>query len=197
MNTTLAAVGAGLISTILRTAIKKKNDLPAMCYGLVGGLVAISAGCGSVECGTAFLIGISAGVIYVMFSALLKVAKIDDPPDSFAVHGACGMWGLICASLMDWGRGFGTIHGLMGLKCVGYPNCIGLAEGNIFAANFAAMFAIIAWSGLFSLIIFGILRLTKMLNYVEDTSIDKNRHVPIKGYNFGIPSATEYGLHSI
>merc|ERR1712073_255445 len=119
MNTTLAAAGAGLVSSMLFLAIKGKNDLPAMCYGLLGGLVAISAGCGSVECGTALGIGCSAGIIYVTVSALLKIAKVDDPPDAFAVHGACGMWGLVCASLMDWGRGFSRVHGLMGLKCVG------------------------------------------------------------------------------
>lgn len=203
MNTTLAAAGGGLISCILRTAIKKKNDLPAMCYGLVGGLVAISASCASVECGTAFGIGASAGVIYVMFSALLKVAKVDDPTDAFAVHGGCGMWGLVCASLMDWGQGFAKVHGLMGPQCVGYPNCFDDKSmkmgGNLVAANFAAIFAIMGWSGVLSLIIFAILRVTKKLKYgdTEEKGIDMNKHVPIKGYNFGAPTTAQFGLHSI
>jgi len=203
MNTTLAAAGAGLVACILRTAIKKKNDLPAMCYGVLGGLVAISAGCGSVECGTAFGIGASAGIIYVMFSALLKIARVDDPPDAFAVHGACGMWGLFCAALMDWGQGLHKAHGLMGLKCIGYPQCKGDGTpkfgGNMVAANFAAIFSIILWSGAFSLIIFGIMKAIKKLNYsdTEDAGIDRQKHVPIKGYNFGAPAVAQYGLHSI
>jgi len=201
MNTTLAAAAAGITACLLRTAIKKKNDLPAMCHGVLGGLVAISASCGSVECGTAFGIGIGAGIIYVMFSALLKVARIDDPADVFAVHAACGMWGLFCALLMDWGAGFSKVHGLMGLKCVGYPDCLddGKNGSNIAGANFAAIFAIMAWAGFFSLIFFGIPKLAKKLNYTdtEDTGIDKVKHVPIKGYNFGSPKAAQFGLHSV
>ena len=51
-------------------------------------------------------------------SSLLKKLRVDDPIDAFAVHGACGAWGVLAAALFDWGNGFDYHHGWSGFGCV-------------------------------------------------------------------------------
>ena len=45
--------------------------------------------------------------------------KIDDPLDAFAVHGACGFWGVLAAGL--FGEGNGAFYGgdQLGVQIVG------------------------------------------------------------------------------
>merc|ERR1712193_334622 len=71
----------------------RKYDLSALCNGILGGLVSITAGCSNVESGSAVLIGMLGGCLFVGSSMLVKKLKIDDPVDASSVHGACGIWG--------------------------------------------------------------------------------------------------------
>merc|ERR1711959_878928 len=86
MNTTLAAAAGGLTVLILKLIILRRYDVGAMCNGILGGLVSITAGCGNVDSGSAYLIGVIGGFCFVGASALLKTLKVDDPVDAFAVH---------------------------------------------------------------------------------------------------------------
>ncbi|CAJ1393444.1 unnamed protein product [Effrenium voratum] len=57
MNTTLAAATGGITVFILRFAILRKYDVGGLCNGILAGLVSITAGCGNMECGSAFATG--------------------------------------------------------------------------------------------------------------------------------------------
>merc|ERR1719401_2619325 len=103
MNTTLAAATGGLVVLSLRFAILRKFDIGGMCNGILAGLVSITAPCGNVECGSAVFIGLLGGFVYQGTSMALQKAKVDDPIDAFAVHGACSAWGTLAAALFDWG----------------------------------------------------------------------------------------------
>jgi len=206
MNTTLAASCGGLTAFMLRFAMKKRNDTTSMCFGVLSGLVAISGCCSSVECGTAVGIGIGAGFVFVGASAILKILKIDDPVEAFAIHGANGLWGVFCAALMDWGNGFNTFHGRNGFRCfkqTGSTSCYEdgtKAVGNVFAANIVMVLAILGWAVGISLIVFGMLKLTRLLRVGEECTapgIDRKKHIPPRGYNFGAAGQGEFGLHSI
>merc|ERR1712190_593854 len=94
-----------------------KYDLNGMCAGILAGLVSITAGCGNVEGGSAFVIGIIGACIFQGASSGLKMAGVDDPLDAFAVHGAAGIWGVLAAALFDWGKGFDYAHGWSGFDC--------------------------------------------------------------------------------
>jgi len=50
---------------------------------------------------------------------LMVKMKIDDPLDAFAVHGACGFWGVLAAGL--FGEGNGAFYGgdQLGVQIVG------------------------------------------------------------------------------
>lgn len=204
MNMTIAACFGGLTAFGVSFVIKKrKNDLPALCLGILSGLVAISAGAASVECGSALFIGMVAGCLYPAVSAAMKVRKLDDPTDAFAVHGVNGAWGLIALSLLDWGTGFDVVHGTNGFFCIGAPTggCFkDGAGGNLAAAIWAALAAIIAWTGGLSVIIFCVLKGCRCLQHkpeVESDGVDRAQHIPNKAYSFGVLSSTSLSLNSI
>lgn len=110
VNTFLAA-GAGAVTTMLITWVKTGKPDPSLtANGLLGGLVAITAPCGSVNNWSAIIIGIVAGtIIYygVMFNE--NKLKVDDPVGAIAVHGYCGSWGLISVGLFSIGIGNGIL----------------------------------------------------------------------------------------
>ena len=83
-----------------------KPDPSLSANGLLGGLVAVTAPCGSISNWAAIVIGIVAGIIIyagVMFNE--NKLKLDDPVGAIAVHGYCGSWGLISVGLFSIGIG--------------------------------------------------------------------------------------------
>jgi Amt family ammonium transporter len=68
------------------------------------GLVAITAGCATVETWAAVLIGITAGWVYLGLSKLLVYLRIDDAVDAIPVHMGGGMWGVIATGLFTKGE---------------------------------------------------------------------------------------------
>jgi len=185
-NITVSASTAALIVFLLRLLMtrvetgKNKYDLGAMCHGVLAGLVSISAACSTVETGTALAIGFIGAFVFQFSSMLLKAAKIDDPVDAFAVHGACGAWGLLAAALFDWGEGFEVVHGWSGFKCVGYqeptldvnnqyvytacPQDGAKAGLDLLAANTGMILVVAVWSGAMTALVFLVFKLLKVLD---------------------------------
>jgi len=103
VNSTIAA-GSGCISALIVAFISCK-DTPrvispaAANNGLLGGLVAVTAGCGTVDPEGAFVIGVVAGAVYVFSSKLMLKLKIDDVVDAAPVHLFCGSWGFLATGL--------------------------------------------------------------------------------------------------
>jgi Amt family ammonium transporter len=185
-NITVSAAAAALLVFLFRLLMtwaykgKIKYDLGAMCHGVLAGLVSISAACSTVETGAALAIGLIGAFIFQLSSSLLKAAKIDDPVDAFAVHGACGAWGLLAAAVFDWGQGFEVVHGWSGFKCMGYqgatldPNSFqyadtscpkdGAAGLNLLKANALMICAVAGWSGGITALVFSVFKLLKVLD---------------------------------
>lgn len=99
LNTHLAAA-AGVVGTLFFSRVFR---LPLLLTntvnGALGGLVAITAGCATMEPGYAILTGFVAGAIVIGGSALLARAGLDDVVGAVAVHGFCGAWGTLAAGL--------------------------------------------------------------------------------------------------
>ena len=100
INTNLAAI-AGSATAMLFWYLKfGKPDITMACNGMLAGLVAITAPCAFVAPGSAFIIGILAGLVVclgVLFND--NVTKIDDPCGAISVHGFCGVLGAISLGL--------------------------------------------------------------------------------------------------
>jgi len=172
MNTTLSAATGGVTVFLVQYAITKKFDCSALCNGILAGLVSITAGCSNVESGSAVLIGLLGGVIYVGSSAGIKKLKIDDPVDASSVHGTCGIWGCLAAALFDFGAGFEKHHGWGGFGATSYTEdgeTKYMTTGDAIAANMVEVAFVIAWSGGLSSVLFGALRLAKLLRVDEET----------------------------
>merc|ERR1719420_2466919 len=171
MNTTLSAATGGVTVFLLMYAITRKYDCSALCNGILAGLVSITAGCSNVESGSAVLIGLLGGFVYVGSSTLIRKLKIDDPVDASSVHGSCGMWGCIAAALFDFGAGTDKHHGWSGFSATSWTEdgeTKYLTTGDAIGANLAEVAFVIAWSGGMSAIVFGALRAAGLLRISEE-----------------------------
>merc|ERR1711904_178944 len=172
MNTTLSAATAGMTVFILIFAITKKYDAGALCNGILAGLVSVTAPCSNVESGSAVLIGLMGGFVYVGSSMLVKKIKVDDPVDASSVHGSCGIWGCLAAALFDFGAGTEKHHGWGGFSATSYEEdgkVQYMTTRDAIGANLAEVAFVIVWSGGISLIILGALKAAKLLRVDEET----------------------------
>jgi Amt family ammonium transporter len=115
VNTMLAS-SAGAVAALLYVRFTLfKPDLAMACNGLLGGLVAITAGCAFVPPAAAVLIGVVAGVLVVWAVAVVeRRLRIDDPVGAVSVHGVCGAWGALAVGLFadgSWGDGWNGVAG--------------------------------------------------------------------------------------
>jgi len=188
MNTTIAAATGGLVVFLLRVVILKgAYDIAGFCNGILAGLVSITAGCGNLDCGAAFVVAFIGGFIYQGTSIAMKKLRIDDPIDAFAVHGASGAWGVISCALFDWGKGTDYAHGWSGFDCKRGDdgNCAGGVWGQLVIANLVEVVAIVAWVAGLSALIFIPLRAMGLLradDAVQEVGMDVAKHSPSKAY---------------
>ena len=199
MNTTLAAATGGITVFVVKFIITKKYDVGGLCNGILAGLVSITAGCGNMECGSAFATGFVGGLVYVGSSTLLQKLKVDDPVDAAPVHGFCGIWGVLACGLFDWGKGFDYYHGWSGFTCMPVSStdasCKSGYGGAAIGAQFILIIMVIIWSGSLSAIAFFILKVTGALRIseeVEEVGLDSHHHSPPKAYSLsGTDSPTK------
>jgi Amt family ammonium transporter len=144
-NVLVAAAAAGLASAVLGQIRFYKPDVHLTCAGIVGGLVAVSAGADQLGSLGAVIVGAVAGVLVPL--ALLTVdlrLRIDDPSGNIAVHGVGAIWGLLATPL--FARGLDLPHRLRQL-----------------GAHALAILALAALAGGLSLVLWTILkRLTRL-----------------------------------
>ena len=168
-NTFLAGA-AGCIAVMLITWLKTGKPDPSLtANGLLAGLVAITAPCGSVENWAAIVIGIVGGIIVyagVMFNE--NVLKLDDPVGAIAVHGYSGSWGLLAVGIFSVGMGNGILA-----DAVYAAEGVGLIYGGYqqFLIQAVAVIISIVWAFGISFIIFKVLDWTIGLRVSEEHEI--------------------------
>eukprot|EP00003_Mantamonas_plastica_P010386 TRINITY_DN1982_c0_g1_i1.p1 TRINITY_DN1982_c0_g1~~TRINITY_DN1982_c0_g1_i1.p1 ORF type:complete len:432 (+),score=111.73 TRINITY_DN1982_c0_g1_i1:454-1749(+) len=155
VNTLLASTAAGLGAMGLSLQQHKKVRLGQFVNCILGGLVSITAGCASVEPWAAALIGFVSPLFFTAGIFIEERLEIDDPVDAFPVHAMCGFWGLLGPGLLgsksiieeSVGRAsdFGVIMG---------------GSGDLLLNQMVAVLAIGAWSGMFALIMFFVMKQT-------------------------------------
>jgi Amt family ammonium transporter len=101
MNVLLAAAAGGMASAIFSQVRYYKPDIHLTYAGIVGGMVAISAGADVLPGISAVVIGAVAGVIVPLAILLLDVkVRVDDPSGGISIHGVGAVWGLIATPVL-------------------------------------------------------------------------------------------------
>ena len=100
-KTMLSAVTGGLVCSLFSYfhSERRQWETGALINGILGGLVAITAGCATVTTLGALAIGAIAGVVVLWGERLLKKVKLDDVVGAIPVHGMCGVWGTLAVAI--------------------------------------------------------------------------------------------------
>jgi Amt family ammonium transporter len=158
INTMLASAAGAVAAYVYMKAYFGVPDVTMLCNGMLGGLVAITAPCAFVTAPSSVLIGAIAGVLVVKAALFVEqTLRIDDPVGAIAVHGVCGVWGILALGLLAdgrYGEGFngvaGPVRGLFyGDSGQFIAGCIGIVTNVLWVGGvtFAALKIIGAWVG--------------------------------------------------
>lgn len=100
LNTLLSAVFGGFGAWVITLYSKEKLEVEIFSFGIVSGLVGITAGCYDLTLVQSAFVGfISAFVMFYGDQLLVKVFKIDDPLSAVSIHGFTGAWGTIAVGI--------------------------------------------------------------------------------------------------
>ncbi len=101
LNTILAATMGGLSCFAMSAFVYRGEvQLEKLVNGVVGGLVAITAGCVVVTPLGALAIGCLGGIIvFLSEEFVLHVLRVDDPVNVISAHGVAGAWGTLALAL--------------------------------------------------------------------------------------------------
>ena len=112
VTTNLAAAAGALGALSLSYLLWKRFDASMTLNGVIGGLVAITAGTANMSPGMAALTGLIGGMVVVGAVLLLeRVMKVDDPVGAIAAHGFAGAWGTVAVGLFA-SSAYGGVDGL-------------------------------------------------------------------------------------
>ena len=147
-----------------------KPDVSMTLNGSLAGLVAITAGCDAVNVFGSFIIGIIAGIVVVFVVWLLDYKfHVDDPVGAVAVHGACGIVGIVCVGLFACGTD--TMPDAQGLFYGGGAHLLGV--------QVLGLICIGAWTAVTGFLTFFCIKHTVGLRVSEEEEIiglDKMEH---------------------
>lgn len=103
LTTNLAGSVGGIAATITAWLYLGKPDLSMIINGILAGLVGVTASCAFVNLGSAFIIGLVAGILVVFAVTFFDKIRIDDPVGAVSVHLVCGIWGTLAVGLFAVG----------------------------------------------------------------------------------------------
>ena len=185
VNTMLSSATGGLGGLFFKTwkAPGREWDINSALNGVLAGLVAITGCCPVVETWAALVIGLFAGIYYVLCSELtLNVLKIDDPLDATPVHAFTGFFGLIMGGLFaktEFMEEFLSASYIAESNKKTYSGVFYGGDGSLLACQVVEGLVVIAWVTAFIgpyfylLKHFGYLRIS---NEAEDMGLDASSH---------------------
>ena len=116
VNTLLAGCFGGLAAMMLVWATGGLAEADLILNGVLGGLVAVTAGADCVTPAGSAIIGIIGGVLVVIGSRLMERWRLDDAVGAVPVHGFAGFAGIVCVGifcesrfLADWNMSRGHL----------------------------------------------------------------------------------------
>jgi len=115
------------------------------------------------------------GFVYVAASNIvLRILRIDDPLDAVAVHGFCGMWGLIAAAAFADGPLMGEVYGVSI-----HEGFIMGGEGSLLLAAIVGIVVIFGWVSVHMAPFFFVMRILGLMRVSpeeEAEGLDTSHH---------------------
>lgn len=121
-------------------------DLIAAMNGSLSGLVAITAGCATLEPWAGLLTGAVAGGLYLWGSDFLIYLRLDDAVDAIPVHMVNGMWGLIAVGLLSSPERMSQAYGSEKYCGLFYSLGRGDTNANLLGCQVLGMLFIFGWT---------------------------------------------------
>ena len=187
--TTTIAPAVATCTTMIFTWIKNGKPDVSMCLnGSLAGLVAVTAGCDSVDALGSAIIGIVAGILVVVVVEFLDLKlHIDDPVGAVGVHFANGVWGTLAVGLLS---NPDAPAGLEGLFYTGSFELLGIQALGIVS--------ILAWTAVMMILSFFVIKKTVGLRVSKEEEIkglDSTEHGLISAYSDFLPAveSLDYG----
>lgn len=151
-NTWLCAGTTALTTTLLGTFSNKslEHHFVTVLRGFIGGAVLIAGVAWNVDAWAAFTFGVFGGLIMVASLFMVDYLRIDDVTESISVHFTMGLVG--CFGVGLWDNERGGFHG---------------NDGELLGSQLGSELAIVAWSSIWAVAIFGICKLAKVLRVPE------------------------------
>jgi Amt family ammonium transporter len=176
LTTTVAPAVATVVTMIFTWVKNGKPDVSMSLNASLAGLVAVTAGCATVDALGSLIIGVVSGFLIVLVVEFVDIKlKVDDPVGAVAVHGANGLWGGLAAGLFSTESGLfygGGFHQL-GVQVLG-------------------ILAIAAWTTVTMIIVFLLIKKTVGLRVTEEEEIqglDLKEHGLVSAYADFAPTA--------
>ena len=169
---TLLAACAGVLGALgTNRMITGTIDIGMAGNGMIGALVAITAGSGYVAPWAGVVIGFLAGVI-IPFGVYAIDKKLDDPVGALTAHGLCGIWGTLACGLF-------TLPALAKYNAVGDPGLV--YTGSFHQLGVQALGVVVVFSSVLisSLAVFWLIKKTYGLRVTpeeEDAGLDISEH---------------------
>ncbi|MDR9402312.1 MAG: diguanylate cyclase, partial [Halothece sp. Uz-M2-17] len=101
VNTAQGGASGGLTALLTTWLINKRPQVPLIMNGVVGGLVAITAGCSLMDPLAATSVGGIGGILCTFSARVLNYYRLDDPIGVIPAHLVCGVWGTLAVALFS------------------------------------------------------------------------------------------------
>ncbi|MCW8821959.1 MAG: ammonium transporter [Sulfurovum sp.] len=119
LNTSIAAAFGGLSAFIITLFHKERIGVEVFSFGILAGLVGITAGCNDLTTIQSAFVGYVATLIMFAFNQLLLRLKIDDPLSVVSIHGFAGVWGTLAVGFFaNLSEGLGRLD-FIGVQLLG------------------------------------------------------------------------------
>jgi Amt family ammonium transporter len=178
VTTTLAAAAGAITCTVYSHFALKTFDLMLSLNGVLAGLVSITAGCSVVDPWQAAVIAVIGAFLFILSSAGLKKAQIDDPLDAFPIHGICGFWGVLAVGIFASDANLLWAYG---------SDAGALSTGKQFLVQLIGGLCIMAWTTVTAGLLFFLIKITNGLRVdasTEEAGLDASEHGG-RAYNEG------------
>lgn len=157
VNTILGAATGGMtVLFVNKFGLQQPWSFLMTLNGALAGMVALCAGCNLYEPWAALIVGALGGLFFMVIHFGMLKCRLDDPLDAVGVHGGGGLAGLLC---VPWFMYVNLEEGQRGIFWDGHTSHPWL----VLAHQIGGGLAITAWAFFWSLVLFGSLKLARIL----------------------------------